>query len=439
MTDLLLTFGANNLLLSLALALVAFGVQRLGKRPLVARLLWLLVLAKLVTPSLFAVPVVAIPGLSSATAQTLQVSGPSDATALSEGIEGDALSLPEGSSDLLATASSLEPWKQALALLWLLGSAAVLVGSLVRVLRFQSLKNLASESAPPELQDLAAEIATPLGLRKVPTICTTSAHLLPMVWWVGGPVRVFVPGSLVRTLDPRELRFILAHELAHVRRRDHLVRWLEWLACVLCWWNPVAWWARRSLRTNEEVCCDALVLATLKPNPRSYATSLLNVVEFLASPALRPPAMASAIHDGGFLEGIRNFVAYGVGMAGVVMFLTLGMALGKDAIVHRLRQASRVFNKVSGVILVLAGTFVVFYWSLLLASGDDALSDNALTVWVEGLQSDLTAQFSKVPELLWIPILGIPIFAALLYALRGGSNGNGSPAAPQKQPEGSTV
>ena len=127
MTDLLLTLGANNLLLSLALALVAFGVQRLGKRPLVARLLWLFVLAKLVTPSLFAVPVVAIPGLSSAKAQTLQVSGPSDATALYAGIEGDALSLPEGSSDQLAAASSLEPWKQALELLWLLGSAAVLV------------------------------------------------------------------------------------------------------------------------------------------------------------------------------------------------------------------------------------------------------------------------------------------------------------------------
>ena len=140
----------------------------------------------------------------------------------------------------------------------------------------------------------------------------------------------------------------------------------------------------------------------------------------------------------GFLEGIRNFVAYGFGMAGVVLILTLGMALGKDAIVHRLRQASRVFNKVSGVILVLAGTFVVFYWSLLLVNGDDALSDNALTVWVEGLQSDLTDQFAKVPELLWIPILGIPIAAALIYALRGGS-GNGRPPTPQQQLEETTV
>ena len=140
----------------------------------------------------------------------------------------------------------------------------------------------------------------------------------------------------------------------------------------------------------------------------------------------------------GFLEGIRNFVAYGFGMAGVVLILTLGMALGKDAIVHRLRQASRVFNKVSGVILVFAGTFVVFYWSLLLVNGDDALSDNALTVWVEGLQSDLTDQFAKVPELLWIPILGIPIAAALIYALRGGS-GNGRPPTPQQQLEETTV
>jgi cytochrome c biogenesis protein CcdA len=143
--------------------------------------------------------------------------------------------------------------------------------------------------------------------------------------------------------------------------------------------------------------------------------------------------------DGGFLAGIRNFVAYGVGMAGVVLVLTLAMALGKDAIVHRLRQASRVFNKVSGAILVLAGTFVVFYWSLLLVNGDDALSDNALTVWVEGLQSDLTEQFFKVPKLLWIPILGIPIAGALFYALRGDSNGNGRPPTSQRKLEETTA
>ena len=50
-----------------------------------------------------------------------------------------------------------------------------------------------------------------------------------MTWWTGGRVRVLVPAGLCDELDLGRLRWILAHELAHVKRRDHLVRWLEWL------------------------------------------------------------------------------------------------------------------------------------------------------------------------------------------------------------------
>ena len=111
-------------------------------------------------------------------------------------------------------------------------------------------------------------------------------------------------------MDAQQWQWILAHELAHelahVRRRDYLVRWLEWLACVVFWWNPVVWWAQRNLRAAEEICCDELVISCLNPKPISYANSLLSAVEFLARPALRPPAMASEINSGGFLE--RRFV-----------------------------------------------------------------------------------------------------------------------------------
>ena len=103
-------------------------------------------------------------------------------------------------------------------------------------------------------------------------------------------------------LKHEELRWILAHELGHISRGDHYVRWIEWLACVAFWWNPVAWWARRNLRQNEEICCDALVLRTLQGSRHSYANSLLQAVEFLTEQGPRPPAMASEINSGGFLK-----------------------------------------------------------------------------------------------------------------------------------------
>jgi polyhydroxyalkanoate synthesis regulator phasin len=61
MTDLLLQFGVSNLIVSLALAVVAWAVHATGRRPLVAHLLWVLVLAKLVTPPILTVPVLPAP------------------------------------------------------------------------------------------------------------------------------------------------------------------------------------------------------------------------------------------------------------------------------------------------------------------------------------------------------------------------------------------
>lgn len=71
---------------------------------------------------------------------------------------------------------------------------------------------------------------------------------------------------------------ILQHEAAHARRGDNL--WLllahGWLA--LFWFHPLAWWALRRLRADQELACDAAVLgAPAAPAARDYARALLQV------------------------------------------------------------------------------------------------------------------------------------------------------------------
>ncbi|MCR9244693.1 MAG: M48 family metalloprotease [bacterium] len=297
MNELLLWFGANNLVLSLAIALAAWVAQRILRSPVLAHLLWLLVLVKLVTPPLVTLPVLPAPAEAIATPTPTVIEPEAVGLATSATfLEVDTVvPVAAGTFDLTNLTA-------ALVATWLLGSFVVLAVSLRRIRRFHRALTLSARPAGTDVQRLARELAERLGLRHTPTIHLTSAQVSPMVWWIGGAVRVFLPAELPERVTRTDLRWVLAHELAHVRRRDHLVRWLEWFACVLFWWNPIAWWARRNLRANEEVCCDALVLRTFTPTPHTYANSLLTVVEFLATPALRPPAMASEINSGGFLE-----------------------------------------------------------------------------------------------------------------------------------------
>ena len=294
MTDFLLELGLSNVLISLALAIIAMLVGTISRRPQILYLLWLLVLVKLVTPSVVAIPVVTIPEQIDSTLVSM------------EGYSKLITGFTENKRD---TTLSAETWfafidkrKKGLSLLWLMGSVVVFAVSLLRVIRFNRLLRKESDVALQKLQATAARIANRLGLKTVPTIYTTSAHLSPMVWWIGGKVRVVIPAALHEQMDARQFEWILAHELAHLRRRDYLVRWIEWLACVCFWWNPVVWWTRQNLRANEELCCDALVVSDLNLNPQTYANSLLKAVECIVYPVLRPPVMASEINSGGFLK-----------------------------------------------------------------------------------------------------------------------------------------
>ena len=345
MMDLLLRMGLSNACFALALALAARAAGAKARHPHLAYLLWLLVFVKLVTPPLVTIPVggfSAPMGDVGADARTFVAGAPS---AMADAAPGSPRR-----SHLATTWNRVKP---GLAALWLLGSMVALVWSMVRVYRFGRLLAAQSEVAPPELQREAERMARRLGLAATPAIRTVSAHLSPLVWWVGGRVRIVIPRALLEQMDAHNWQWILAHELAHVRRRDHLVRWVEWLACVGFWWNPVVWWAQRNLRAMEEICCDDLVLSRLHPQPKSYADSLLSAVEFLARPAVRAPAMASEVNSGGNLErrfrmivsskpnrSSSRWLRMGV-LACALALLPLGLASAQDyeAVAQRLKES----------------------------------------------------------------------------------------------------
>ena len=301
MTDVLMQVGLSNGALAFGLAIVAWVVHRTGRVPAVAHLLWVLVLVKLVTPPLWHVPVV--PGAATAVdpVVTMEMSIEAESAAV---FAPDALASDFTAASPVSHASTPTGVliTRVLIGVWLVGSFVVFAGSFARITRFRRLLQVASKDASPRVQSIADEVVQRFGVRRAPRIDVTPGTISPLVCWFGGRVRIVLPAGLVDAMDDDALRWVLAHEMAHVRRRDHVVRWIEWLACVAFWWNPVTWWARRNLRINEELCCDALVLSRLDGRPSAYANALLHVVEFLAAPVLRPPVVASAMNSGGSLE-----------------------------------------------------------------------------------------------------------------------------------------
>ncbi|MBB5710579.1 M56 family metallopeptidase [Sphingomonas xinjiangensis] len=72
---------------------------------------------------------------------------------------------------------------------------------------------------------------------------------------------VAFPRDFAERYDEQERDLALAHELGHHARGDLLANWVALVVLALHWFNPVAWRAFRAFRADQEMACDALVLA----------------------------------------------------------------------------------------------------------------------------------------------------------------------------------
>lgn len=88
--------------------------------------------------------------------------------------------------------------------------------------------------------------------------------------------------------------------------------------------------------------------------------------------------------------GVATFVVYGLGMSTVLVFLTLAMSLGRTSIVRWMRSSARYINTVSGVILLAAGAFIVWYWATILSVGAAEAGSNGIVRWIDELSADAT-------------------------------------------------
>jgi bla regulator protein blaR1 len=326
--NILLDMLARNALAASLLAGLVLAASLLVKRPAVRNALWLVVLVRLLLPPVWSVPLFQIaaavpetsvdPLAASSPAADAPVPSPlassagtgsqpstSVLTASEMALPAQPEALPSKPSPVAAVGQTtlhiLESLAPALFAVWALGTLFVVALTLVRMRRFQRELRSAIR-APEQTQIQTAEIARRLGLRHCPSVWLVAGRVPPLLWLPGlrpSRAKLVFPISLFAKLADSQRDTLLAHELAHLRRRDIWVRWLEVLATAIYWWHPLLGLIRRRLRESEEQCCDAWVVAVAER--KAYATALMETVEFLDCPLVpAAPAFASGaspVHD----------------------------------------------------------------------------------------------------------------------------------------------
>ena len=181
-----------------------------------------------------------------------------------------------------ASVNPLYVWTEIAGWVWLIGLGAMLLYALVSYLR---LRRRVSVSLP--VQD---------------HIYLCDAISSPFILGVVKP-RIYLPSGL----DEVQRQNVLAHEQAHLARRDHWWKPLGFALLAVYWFNPVLWLAYTLLCRDIELACDERVIRTMDESAvKTYSTVLLAC----SMPRKAVITCPLAFGEVGVKERVRNALHY---------------------------------------------------------------------------------------------------------------------------------
>jgi len=144
-------------------------------------------------------------------------------------------------------------------------------------------------------------------LTKTPRLLISLRTKVPMaIGWLK-PV-VLIPASMLTGLTPAQLDMLILHELAHIRRHDYFVNFLQTLVETLLFFHPGVRWISKQMRNEREYCSDDIAVK-ISGNPIAYAHTLADTASLCKKHRHHSiPSMAMAASGGDLKQRVVRLV-----------------------------------------------------------------------------------------------------------------------------------
>ncbi|PKH85549.1 M56 family metallopeptidase [Colwellia sp. Bg11-28] len=194
-----------------------------------------------------------------------------------------------------------------LSLLWLATIAILSSKLLIEIRNVNNLPLHSSISPSLALSARFEELAKQIKLAKTPRLLISLKAEVPMaIGWLK-PV-VLLPASMVTGLNAAQLEMLILHELAHIRRHDYLVNFLQALIELLFFFHPSVHWIGKQMRNEREYCSDDIAVQHCG-DAIAYAHTLTDTASLCAKNHFHTiPTMAMAASGGDLKERVLRLV-----------------------------------------------------------------------------------------------------------------------------------
>jgi len=167
------------------------------------------------------------------------------------------------------------------AAIWLAGALLVLLRLAFGTWRVGQLARDGARVEDGVWLSLTQRLANRLGVTRPLILLRGERLAVPVTWGIVYPA-VLLPQDSDSWSEERR-RFVLVHEMAHVKRFDALTQLLAQISLAVFWFDPLVWLAAHRMRVEREHACDDYVLRD-GTAPSLYAGELLEMVRSIGMP-----------------------------------------------------------------------------------------------------------------------------------------------------------
>jgi bla regulator protein BlaR1 len=187
--------------------------------------------------------------------------------------------------------------------LWILGVSILLTRMFIGLVYTKHLKSAGTFLAPIEAEEILKDLAVRMKVKDAIALFESNKISSPLtIGWLK-PVILF-PVGMINGLSPAQVEAILAHELAHILRKDYILNILQSFVEVLFFFHPAVWAISHRVRVERENACDDMALDHCE-GKLVLAHALAEVATFQSKPAF---AMAFGARKYTLLDRVKRIV-----------------------------------------------------------------------------------------------------------------------------------
>ncbi len=226
-------------------------------------------------------------------------------------------------------------------LFWMAGLILMLIRHVGSLRMLTAMERGPHQSLPPHWQQRVDEMRFALGIARTVAVRLSSDVLSPFAARLLRPV-IWLPLSLLTRTPAAQLEALLAHELAHIARRDWLWNGVQCVIESLLFFHPAMWWLSKRIRQEREHACDVLAV-TACGDAIALADALAALECDRHSSVFSNPGLILAANGGSLMQRVTRLlsgppsrgrwgalaVLGALTVSGVVLITQVGIAGGR--------------------------------------------------------------------------------------------------------------